>query len=58
MREVCILECDSPSYPPVRDEYRQCGCQSCTKYLEDNPEEDDPSFERSMSMKYPVENES
>jgi hypothetical protein len=27
----CILDCDSPSYPPETDEYRQCGCSSCFK---------------------------
>jgi hypothetical protein len=27
----CILEVDSPSYPPETDEYRQCGCSSCFK---------------------------
>jgi hypothetical protein len=32
-REVCILECDSPSYPPEKDEHRQCGCQSCLDHL-------------------------
>lgn len=25
----CILNLDSPSYPPETDEYRQCGCKSC-----------------------------
>lgn len=29
MREVCILDCDSPSYPPDDDERRQCGCALC-----------------------------
>lgn len=27
----CILDCDSPSYPPEPDEYRQCGCPECLK---------------------------
>jgi len=31
----CILEVDSPSYPPREEEYRQCGCPLCFKYLED-----------------------
>jgi hypothetical protein len=25
----CILDLDSPSYPPELDEYRQCGCTFC-----------------------------
>ena len=25
----CILEVDSPSYPPTEDERRQCGCRMC-----------------------------
>lgn len=29
----CILECDSPNYPPTIDEYRQCGCRMCLKFL-------------------------
>jgi hypothetical protein len=29
----CILECDSPSYPPEADEYRQCGCPDCLKRM-------------------------
>ena len=32
--ERCILNLDSPSYPPTLDEYRQCGCSSCQRYLE------------------------
>jgi N6-adenosine-specific RNA methylase IME4 len=28
-RENCILECDSPSYPPTDHEYAQCGCRDC-----------------------------
>lgn len=31
----CKLEVDSPSYPPTEEEYRQCGCPLCFKYLED-----------------------
>lgn len=57
MREICILECDSPSYPPEREEYEQCGCKYCLLYLKDNPIEDDRSFERDMSMKYPIKDE-
>ena len=33
-RKNCILDCDSPSYPPEDDEYRQCGCRSCAKEYE------------------------
>lgn len=29
----CILDCDSPSYPPDDSERRQCGCYLCTKDL-------------------------
>lgn len=30
MRENCILNCDSPSYPPEMPyEYIQCGCKYC-----------------------------
>lgn len=29
----CILDCDSPSFPPEEDEYRQCGCYDCVRYL-------------------------
>lgn len=29
VRPVCILNCDSPSYPPELNEYRQCWCASC-----------------------------
>jgi hypothetical protein len=36
MRENCILECDSPSYPPETSEYIQCGCKDCRKTLADN----------------------
>jgi hypothetical protein len=32
-RETCILDCDSPSYPPETDEYQQCGCRSCLAEL-------------------------
>lgn len=34
MRENCILDCDSPSYPPTQEEYIQCGCPMCRKTLE------------------------
>lgn len=27
--DCCILEVDSPSYPPDDDERKQCGCDSC-----------------------------
>lgn len=33
MRENCILNCDSPSYPLETQEYIQCGCKDCRKYL-------------------------
>jgi hypothetical protein len=29
MRENCILDLDSPSYPPEFEEYVQCGCKYC-----------------------------
>lgn len=29
----CILDCDSPSYPPDRAERMQCGCDQCMKDL-------------------------
>lgn len=29
MKKNCILEVDSPSYPPEIQEYIQCGCESC-----------------------------
>lgn len=35
MRENCILECDSPSYPPQTEEYIQCGCKYCRLALAD-----------------------
>lgn len=36
MRENCILECDSPSYPAeFPNEYIQCGCKDCRKALAD-----------------------
>jgi len=31
---ICLLNLDSPSYPPEEDEFRQCGCRSCIKELE------------------------
>ena len=33
-KRPCILDLDSPSYPPVDDEYRQCGCPLCERELE------------------------
>jgi len=30
----CILNCDSPSYPPTPDEYRQCGCETCLREIQ------------------------
>lgn len=33
-RANCILNADSPSYPPETDEYRQCGCSSCRREYE------------------------
>jgi hypothetical protein len=29
----CILDLDSPSYPPELDEYRQCGCKFCSRNI-------------------------
>ena len=31
--EICILNCDSPSYPPDQSEMRQCGCRLCLQEL-------------------------
>ncbi len=33
MGERCILDCDSPSYPPSDDERWQCRCRQCVKDL-------------------------
>lgn len=32
-RPVCILDADSPSYPPDEQEYRQCSCRACLNRL-------------------------
>lgn len=57
-REDCILDLDSPSFPPEMEEYRQCGCKYCLAALKDAEiTDDDKSFERDMSNKYPVESE-
>ena len=32
-RQNCILDVDSPTLPPERDEYLQCGCASCRAAL-------------------------
>jgi hypothetical protein len=32
--DTCILEVDSPSYPPPDVERRQCGCDQCRRDLE------------------------
>lgn len=32
-RENCILDVDSPTLPPARDEYLQCGCANCREAL-------------------------
>lgn len=32
-RPNCILDCDSPSYPPHKEEYQQCGCERCLNHL-------------------------
>jgi hypothetical protein len=32
-RENCILDVDSPTLPPVREEYLQCGCRNCRDAL-------------------------
>jgi hypothetical protein len=37
VRPTCILEVDSPSYPPTDDELRQCGCALCLRSLERAP---------------------
>lgn len=31
----CILDCDSPSYPPEIDEYKQCGCRYCKLVIQE-----------------------
>ena len=31
--EICILGCDSLSYPPEDEEYEQCGCSNCIAEL-------------------------
>jgi hypothetical protein len=41
VRPVCILDLDSPSYPPERDEYRQCGCRDCIRYLTQHKSDSD-----------------
>lgn len=33
IREVCILDCNSPSYPPEDNEYLQCFCKDCIAEL-------------------------
>jgi hypothetical protein len=33
----CILECDSPTLPPSRQEYMQCGCMNCRNWLQTHP---------------------
>jgi len=35
LRENCILDLDSPSYPPELEEYIQCGCKYCRLALAD-----------------------
>lgn len=37
MRKNCILNCDSPSFPPSDYERRQCGCENCLKDLSPAP---------------------
>ena len=32
---ACILDVDSPSYPPEPDEYWQCGCRACIQHIID-----------------------
>lgn len=39
VRKTCILDCDSPSFPPGDDERRQCGCESCLSTLMQNQPE-------------------
>ena len=34
---VCILDCDSPSYPPTDKERRECGCATCLAELATSP---------------------
>lgn len=31
--DVCILDLDSPSYPPTDEEREQCGCRACLDEL-------------------------
>jgi hypothetical protein len=38
MEKNCILDLDSPSYPPTLEEYQHCGCHSCLKHLETEKE--------------------
>lgn len=38
MNKNCILECDSPSYPPSLEEYKQCGCEACLKHVREQEE--------------------
>lgn len=33
MEYSCILDCDSPSFPPSDFERRECGCPSCMRDL-------------------------
>jgi hypothetical protein len=35
-RDTCILDCDSPSLPPSKEEYMQCGCNKCREWLKQN----------------------
>jgi len=60
LRKNCILEVDSPSYPPQTEEYVQCGCEMCIKHLDDigyYEGDDCDKFERDMSNKYPIKSE-
>ena len=37
----CILNVDSPSYPPEPDEYWQCRCRACVKHIATQIREED-----------------
>jgi hypothetical protein len=55
MKDICILDVDSPSYPPTIEEYEQCMCTMCREHLRSiGYFEEDGSFERDMCMKYPI----
>lgn len=57
-KDRCILEVDSPSYPPSDDERRQCGCQMCLKDLARSWRQDMVEQIRRDMQAYREENES